>query len=58
MSYSSSIGAGKSASISTQDDYSFFMEGAATASVGVTRVLLEDGTDLNYDDPVWFEGKL
>ena len=56
FSNASTVGIGKSLSISTQDDYTFFMQGAATVSVAVTRVRLEDGTDLIYDDPVWFEG--
>ena len=50
------IGIGKTVSQSTRDDYTMNVSDAATASVAVMRVLLEDGTDILYDDPVWFEG--
>lgn len=51
------IAVGKSVSYSTRDDYSMFIQNAASASVAVTRVLMEDGTNIDYPDPVWFEGK-
>lgn len=55
--YSVDLSTGESASISTIDDYGMFdYEDAAYVSVAVTRVLMSDGTDLNYNDPVWFEG--
>ena len=56
FSNANTVGVGKSLSVSTQNDYTFFMQGAATVGVAVTRVRLEDGTDLTYDDPIWFEG--
>lgn len=51
------IGVGKTVSKSTIDDYTMSVSDAVTAGVAVTRILLEDGTDILYDDPVWFEGK-
>lgn len=51
------IAVGKSVSISTKDDYTMFVSDAASAEVAVTRVLMSDGTNLDYFDPVWFEGK-
>lgn len=53
----SDIGVGKSVSVSTKDDYTMFIQDAATVQVAVTRVLMQDGTNLVYDEPVWFEGK-
>lgn len=51
------IAAGESASVSTSDDYTLLVSNAATAEVAVVRVMLGDGTDIEYDDPVWLEGK-
>lgn len=51
------IAVGKSVSYSTRDDYSMLVSDASIAGVAVTRVLMDDGTNLIYDDPVWFEGK-
>ena len=54
--HSSPLGIGKSTSVST-DSTSFFVQDAATSRVAVKRVLLDDGTDIVYDDLVWYEGK-
>lgn len=51
------IAAGKTVSYSTSDNYDMIVQDAAVAAVAVTRVLMEDGTDLHYNEPVWFEGK-
>lgn len=50
------IPVGKTATGSTYDDYSLIVSDAETAQVAVTRVLMEDGTDIYYDELVWFEG--
>lgn len=51
------IAVGKSVSMSTKEDYSMIVSDAASVEVAVTRVLMSDGTNLDYSDPVWFEGK-
>lgn len=56
--YAADLSYGKSASISTKDDYAMYdYEGVNYVAVAITRVLMEDGTDLTYSDPIWFEGK-
>lgn len=55
--YSADLDPGDSLSINTRDDYEMYdYEDAASVAVAITRVLLADGTDLTYSDPVWFEG--
>ena len=57
-SCSVSLNPGKSDTISTRDEYDMYdYTDPAYTSVAITRVLLADGTELNYSDPVWFEGK-
>ena len=57
-SCSVSLNPGKSDTISTRDEYDMYdYTDPAYTSVAITRVRLADGTELNYSDPVWFEGK-
>ena len=55
---SETLSSGKKTSVSTYDNYDmFFDENSATCQVCIKRVRLEDGTDISYNDPIWFEGK-
>lgn len=53
----SDIAVGKSISVSTKNNGYIYSAEAVSAEVAVTRVLMADGTNLDYHDPVWFEGK-
>jgi len=59
--YGKTIAPGKSASINTnnaRDSGIYGFDGTNTVRIAVIRVLLEDGTDIQYsgDEAVWYEG--